>query len=71
MKQASGTGYRYFANANYLSLIVLCLLTITTRFAKQSALDVFRRPGGNCEVAAPDPIPNSVVKRFSADGTLS
>ena len=31
----------------------------------------FRRPGGYCEVAAPDPIPNSEVKRLSADGTLS
>jgi hypothetical protein len=32
---------------------------------------VFRRPGGSCEVARPDPIPNSAVKRFSANGTLS
>ena len=60
-----------FCFANYLSLIVLRLLIIRTCFAKQSALDVFRRPGGYCEVAAPDPIPNSAVKRFSADGTLS
>lgn len=29
------------------------------------------RPGGYCEVAAPDPIPNSEVKRLCADGTLS
>ena len=31
----------------------------------------FRRPGGYCEVAAPVPIPNTAVKRLSADGTLS
>jgi hypothetical protein len=29
------------------------------------------RPGGYGGVAAPDPIPNSAVKRPSADGTLS
>ena len=33
--------------------------------------DAFRRPGGYCEVAAPVPIPNTAVKRLSADGTLS
>src|SRR3954454_11523944 len=37
-------------------------------FASSSA---FRRPGGFCEVTRPDPIPNSAVKRFSADGTMS
>jgi hypothetical protein len=31
----------------------------------------FRRPGDYCGVAAPDPIPNSAVKRPSADGTPS
>ena len=31
----------------------------------------FGRPGGSSGVAAPDPIPNSEVKRSSADGTLS
>ena len=30
-----------------------------------------RRPGDNGGVAAPDPIPNSAVKRPSADGTSS
>ncbi len=30
-----------------------------------------RRPGGYGGVAAPDPIPNSAVKRPSADGTSS
>ena len=28
-------------------------------------------PGNYCEGAIPDPIPNSEVKSFSADGTLS
>ncbi len=28
-------------------------------------------PGNFCERAIPDPIPNSEVKPFSADGTLS
>ncbi len=27
-------------------------------------------PGGNSEVAPPDPISNSEVKRFSADGSV-
>jgi hypothetical protein len=27
--------------------------------------------GGYCEVSKPDPIPNSAVKRFSANGTSS
>jgi len=32
---------------------------------------VFYRPGGYSEVTPPDPIPNSVVNRLSANGTLS
>jgi hypothetical protein len=32
--------------------------------------DALRQPGGFGEVSKPDPIPNSVVKRFSADGTV-
>ena len=32
---------------------------------------VLRRPGGFCEVTRPDPIPNSAVKRLSANGTVS
>src|SRR5471030_1945271 len=31
----------------------------------------FRRPGGFCKVIRPDPIPNSAVKRLSANGTMS
>ena len=30
-----------------------------------------KSPGNYCEGATPDPIPNSEVKSFSADGTLS
>jgi hypothetical protein len=29
------------------------------------------RPGGSCKAIRPDPIPNSAVKRLSANGTLS
>ena len=32
---------------------------------------VLCRPGGSCEAIRPDPIPNSAVKRLSANGTLS
>ena len=39
--------------------------------AGKTSSHAFRRPGGYCEVAAPDPIPNSVVKLPSADGTPS
>jgi hypothetical protein len=40
---------------------------------RQQLLDkrAFRRPGGYGGAAAPDPIPNSAVKRSSADGTSS
>ena len=36
-----------------------------------SHICVLRRPGGYGGAAAPDPIPNSAVKRSSANGTLS
>ncbi len=36
-----------------------------------ATLHVLRRPGGYGEVSEPDPISNSVVKRLSADGTMS
>ena len=42
-----------------------------------SMFDVFNKlsisslPGNYCERAIPDPIPNSEVKPFCADGTLS
>ena len=35
------------------------------------ASSVFRRPGGWSEESTPDPIPNSAVKLFSANGTVS
>jgi hypothetical protein len=35
------------------------------------ASPVLCRPGGFCKVTRPDPIPNSAVKRLSANGTLS
>mgnify|MGYP003347353952 CR=1 FL=1 len=35
------------------------------------SLQPLRRPGDYSGVAAPDPIPNSAVKRPSADGTSS
>ena len=34
-------------------------------------ISVLRRPGGYGEGPTPDPIPNSVVKPLSADGTAS
>ena len=41
------------------------------RTGKTRSFTLLRRPGDISEVAAPDPIPNSVVKRLSADGTAS
>ena len=32
---------------------------------------VLRRPGGSSEEPQPDPIPNSAVKLFSANGTMA
>ena len=37
----------------------------------QFCFTVLCRPGGPCKAIRPDPIPNSAVKRLSADGTLS
>ena len=34
-------------------------------------VSLLRWPGDNCEAAAPDPIPNSAVKRLRANGTAS
>ena len=33
-------------------------------------MTIRRLPGNYCEEVIPDPIPNSEVKLFSADGTL-
>ena len=38
---------------------------------KFASIPAFCRPGGFGEVIRPDPIPNSAVKRFSANGTMS
>jgi hypothetical protein len=35
-----------------------------------STADITGLPGGNSELEPPDPIPNSEVKRFSADGSV-
>ncbi len=47
---------------NYLTIFILYQLS----FFKYKSL-----PGDYCESVIPDPIPNSEVKPFSADGTLS
>ena len=43
------------------------------RAALDSLLRIFvlRRPGGSSEELEPDPIPNSAVKLFSANGTMA
>ena len=40
-------------------------------FTKKAIEYIPYLPGDYCEGAIPDPIPNSEVKPFSADGTLS
>ena len=40
-------------------------------FTKKFIKYIPYEPGDYCEGAIPDPIPNSEVKPFSADGTLS
>ena len=47
---------------------VLSLVALKSQTRSHSPL---RLPGGYGGVAAPDPIPNSAVKRPSADGTSS
>lgn len=47
------------------------LLTIGYSLKKLLEQRAFCRPGGYGGAAAPDPIPNSAVKRSSADGTSS
>ena len=37
----------------------------------QNSKCISRTPGDYCESVIPDPIPNSEVKPFCADGTLS
>ena len=40
-------------------------------FDNLKILIINSEPGGYCESVIPDPIPNSEVKPFCADGTLS
>ena len=44
---------------------------VRKKTASRKFMHAFCRPGGYGGVAAPDPIPNSAVKRPSADGTSS
>ena len=46
-------------------------VSITPETAKKFIKYIPYKPGDYCEGAIPDPIPNSEVKSFSADGTLS
>lgn len=48
--------------------LMLCRGQSLKKLLEQRA---FCRPGGYGGAAAPDPIPNSAVKRSSADGTSS
>ena len=56
------------SNAENAFIFDELLKKITTSFL---TLYAFCRPGGYGKVAAPVPIPNTAVKRLSADGTLS
>ncbi len=56
-------GKKINKNANVLSPILIVYKKKLKYYKLQ--------PGNFCEGATPDPIPNSVVKSFSADGTLS
>ena len=46
------------------------VVIIFNMFTKQYYLYISLAPGDYCEEVIPDPIPNSEVKLFSADGTL-
>ena len=46
-------------------------VSITPESVKKFNEYIPYEPGDYCEGATPDPIPNSEVKSFSADGTLS
>ena len=51
--------------------IVLSKNTVNLDIYKFSYLSINALPGDYCEGVIPDPIPNSEVKPFCADGTLS
>jgi hypothetical protein len=59
------------AKARDLSSQSVSALGLDKNQKNQFCFTVLRRPGGLCKVIRPDPIPNSAVKRLSADGTLS
>ena len=50
---------------------ILAIPTIFYLFTKKFIKYIPYEPGDYCEGVIPDPIPNSVVKPFSADGTMS
>ena len=51
--------------------IVLYFNRYRTLFTKLGYLYIKLLPGDYCKGVTPDPIPNSAVKPFSANGTLS
>ena len=51
--------------------IYIKLITSKIFFDNLEILIISSVPGGYCESVIPDPIPNSEVKPFSANGTLS
>jgi hypothetical protein len=54
-----------------LIVLIACVRLCADQKIQLLELHVLCRPGGYGGVAAPDPIPNSDVKRPSADGTSS
>ena len=51
--------------------IGLIALIIQCSSIPDHLVSALRRAGDYCEAPPPDPIPNSAVKRLSADGTVS
>ena len=62
---------KFVNNIIYINLLIYLFII------KYSFFDIFKinniklMPGDYCEREIPDPIPNSEVKPFCADGTLS
>ena len=60
-----------------VEVISSILITPTIKINNYNSIYIFAKkyykalPGNYCEGATPDPIPNSEVKSFSANGTLS
>ena len=57
----------------FIALKAIIIYSIKNKFYLyyNKSLCIKAMPGNFCEKAIPDPIPNSEVKLFSADGTLS